>query len=136
MIDALTNELPSLVRKRCNRPTSRCGCAPIYHREEAKGQNKSCLACRVVYPIGSVVSHRVHLVGVAVGANLDVSVPGKVLDVLRIRARAVSGGSREPSRRCLRATPANFPVPPTAPSSKITSEDVHIGYRKSKGVQR
>jgi hypothetical protein len=32
-----------------------------------------------------------------------------------------------------RATPANFPVPPTTPSSKITSEDVRIGYRKSKG---
>jgi hypothetical protein len=35
-----------------------------------------------------------------------------------------------------RATPANFPVPPTAPSSKITSEDVQIGYRKSKGLRR
>lgn len=35
-----------------------------------------------------------------------------------------------------RATPANFPTPRTASSSKIPTNNVQIGYRKSKGVQR
>jgi hypothetical protein len=35
-----------------------------------------------------------------------------------------------------RATPANFPAPPTAPSSKIPTDPVQMGYRKSRGVQR
>jgi hypothetical protein len=35
-----------------------------------------------------------------------------------------------------RATPANFPVPRGASSSKVSTNNVHIGYRKSKGVQR
>jgi hypothetical protein len=35
-----------------------------------------------------------------------------------------------------RATPANFPVPRTLPSPKIATDDVQIGYRKSKGLRR
>jgi hypothetical protein len=35
-----------------------------------------------------------------------------------------------------RATPANFPVPRAASSSRIPPNNVRIGYRKSKGVQR
>ena len=45
---------------------------------------KQAVAQRLVHPVGGVVAHRGHPLGEAVGGNLNVGVPGEVLDILQV----------------------------------------------------
>ena len=40
-LNAWREDLVEVVREAMQPPTSRCGCAPTHHREEAKGESRS-----------------------------------------------------------------------------------------------
>jgi hypothetical protein len=84
VIDALSNELPSLVRDTMQPAHISLWLRPDLPLRGSGETRVGRLAQCFVHPVDSVPAHRIHPVGVAVEGELVAGVPGEVLDIRQV----------------------------------------------------